>query len=84
MNSGNDGGASINEGSCAFGQLDSGTGTGLDIAALSDADPDYAGSCGRCYEGARFFEGCRGVGLFGGVEDAFDVCIAHGDDAAFI
>lgn len=25
-------------------------GTGWDIAALSDTDSEYAGSCGRCYE----------------------------------
>lgn len=31
-------------------QLDYWQGTGWDIAALSDADPEYAGSCGRCYE----------------------------------
>lgn len=33
--------------------LDPNAGTGWDIAALSDSDPEYAGSCGRCYEGAR-------------------------------
>lgn len=34
-------------------QLDQNKGTGWDVAALSDDDPYYAGSCGRCYEGAR-------------------------------
>ncbi|KAI8477503.1 MAG: hypothetical protein J3K34DRAFT_455297 [Monoraphidium minutum] len=54
---GNDGGSTVHEGSCMFGvratrrgQLDRRQGTGLDIAALSDTDPEYAGSCGRCYE----------------------------------
>ncbi|GBF92088.1 hypothetical protein Rsub_04435 [Raphidocelis subcapitata] len=47
---GEDGGTTIHQGSCQFGQLDSNAGTGYDIAALSDADPEFAGSCGRCYE----------------------------------
>lgn len=25
-------------------------GTGWDVVALSDKHPDYAGSCGKCYE----------------------------------
>jgi hypothetical protein len=36
-----------------FGALDGNSGTGRDIAALSDADPEFSGSCGRCYEGVR-------------------------------
>jgi hypothetical protein len=51
--SGDDGGATIDEGSCMFGSLDGSSGTGHDIAALSDADPEFSGSCGRCYEGAH-------------------------------
>ncbi|KAI8469423.1 MAG: RlpA-like double-psi beta-barrel-protein domain-containing protein-containing protein [Monoraphidium minutum] len=47
---GNDGGATIDQGSCQFGALQAGSGTGLDIGALSDSDPEYSGSCGRCYE----------------------------------
>jgi hypothetical protein len=43
---GQDGGSTIHQGSCMFGNLKAGQGTGYDIAALSDADPEYAGSCG--------------------------------------
>ncbi|GBF98268.1 hypothetical protein Rsub_10931 [Raphidocelis subcapitata] len=43
-------GFSIHEGSCEFGQVDPTVGTGWDIAALSDMDPEFEGSCGRCYE----------------------------------
>jgi hypothetical protein len=43
-------GMSIHQGSCMFGTLDPNKGTGYDIAAISDQAPDYAGSCGRCYE----------------------------------
>jgi hypothetical protein len=39
--------------------LDKDKGTGWDIAALSDADPDYAGSCGRCYEGVNGAQAAR-------------------------
>jgi hypothetical protein len=45
--------------------LDPNKGTGWDIAALSDTDPDYAGSCGRCYEGegqAAHMQGPQCVG----------------------
>lgn len=42
------------QGSCQFGNLDGNSGTGHDIAALSDADPEFSGSCGRCYEGGLF------------------------------
>ncbi|KXZ51940.1 hypothetical protein GPECTOR_11g65 [Gonium pectorale] len=41
---------SIHEGSCGFGYLDQDKASGWDVAALSDACDDYAGSCGRCYE----------------------------------
>ena len=44
---GEDGGACVHEGSCMFGKLDANSPTGYDIAALSDADPAFAGSCGR-------------------------------------
>jgi hypothetical protein len=30
-----------------YGQLDPAMGTGWDIAALTDQDPDYEGSCGK-------------------------------------
>jgi hypothetical protein len=43
---GQDGGSTINDGSCMFGYLDPSKGTGADIAALTDGDPDYQGSCG--------------------------------------
>ncbi len=33
-------------GSCMFGYLDPNSGTGWDIAAMSDSDQDYYGSCG--------------------------------------
>lgn len=39
---GQDGGATIEQGSCMFGHLDYHSGTGWDIAALSDKNPDYA------------------------------------------
>ena len=38
--SGNDGGATIDQGSCQFGSLEDGHGTGRDIGALSDSDPE--------------------------------------------
>lgn len=47
---GEDGGATIHEGSCMYYNLDPNVGTGWDIAALSDRDPAFAGSCGSCYE----------------------------------
>ncbi|KAG2452438.1 hypothetical protein HYH02_002681 [Chlamydomonas schloesseri] len=48
---GNDGGATIDQGSCMYGSLPNGmVSTGQDIAALSDTDPSFGGSCGRCYE----------------------------------
>ncbi|KAI8464805.1 MAG: expansin [Monoraphidium minutum] len=42
---GNGDGYSIHHGSCQFGQLDN-----HDIAAFSDTDPEFSGSCGSCYE----------------------------------
>jgi hypothetical protein len=45
--------------------LDPNKGTGWDIAALSDADPDYAGSCGRCYEGGSRAQTQKGARLRG-------------------
>ncbi|EFJ45997.1 hypothetical protein VOLCADRAFT_93782 [Volvox carteri f. nagariensis] len=48
---GYDGGASIDQGSCMYGPLpNSMVSTGKNIAALSDQDYDFGGSCGRCYE----------------------------------
>ncbi len=44
---GQDGGATVDQGSCMFGHLDYNAGTGYDIVALSDHDPEYAVSvCG--------------------------------------
>eukprot|EP00877_Chromochloris_zofingiensis_P011457 jgi/Chrzof1/6565/Cz19g01080.t1 len=43
-------GVTIHQGSCEYYKLDWHAGTGWDIAALSDQNPDYANSCGRCYE----------------------------------
>lgn len=40
---GEDGGTTIDQGSCMFGHIDPNKGTGLDIAALSDNNPDYKG-----------------------------------------
>ncbi|EFJ40108.1 hypothetical protein VOLCADRAFT_100183 [Volvox carteri f. nagariensis] len=47
---GTDDGWNINEGSCGYGYLDHDRATGWDIAAMSDANWDFAGSCGRCFE----------------------------------
>ncbi|KXZ55513.1 hypothetical protein GPECTOR_2g1062 [Gonium pectorale] len=48
---GQDGGATIDQGSCMYGSLPNYmVSTGVDIAALADVDPEYSGSCGRCYE----------------------------------
>ncbi len=44
---GDDGGASINSGSCMFGSIDGSKGTGMDIAALSDKAGDYSGRTDR-------------------------------------
>jgi hypothetical protein len=33
-----------------YGKLDPRMGTGWNIAALSDTDPDFEDSCGLCYE----------------------------------
>lgn len=41
---------SIHYGSCGYYNLDPCTGTGWDIAALSDTFHAYSGSCGSCYE----------------------------------
>eukprot|EP00879_Flechtneria_rotunda_P015993 GHRR01016726.1.p1 GENE.GHRR01016726.1~~GHRR01016726.1.p1 ORF type:complete len:373 (+),score=77.90 GHRR01016726.1:674-1792(+) len=60
-------GMSIHAGSCMFGNLDANKGTGWDIAALSDKDPDYAGSCGRCYEVA-----CRPSTITDGYGNSLD------------
>ena len=35
---------------CGYGYLWPDQGLGWDIVALPDTHPDYAGSCGRCYE----------------------------------
>ena len=37
-------------GNCGYGALDPTRGTGLDIAALSDAMSEFQGSCGKCFE----------------------------------
>lgn len=58
---GDDGGTTINQGSCEYYNLDFHKGTGWDIVALSDTAPDYSGSCGKCYEvqcvSAKFTDG---------------------------
>eukprot|EP00879_Flechtneria_rotunda_P026763 GHRR01028587.1.p1 GENE.GHRR01028587.1~~GHRR01028587.1.p1 ORF type:complete len:127 (+),score=27.10 GHRR01028587.1:317-697(+) len=64
---GDDGGASIHQGSCMFGHIDYNKGTGWDIGALSDKAGDYAGSCGRCYEVA-----CRRTHLKDGYGNDLD------------
>ncbi|KAF5841716.1 RlpA-like double-psi beta-barrel-protein domain-containing protein-containing protein [Dunaliella salina] len=43
-------GTTIHEGSCLYWYLDKNVGTGWDIAALSDHNYDFDGSCGNCYE----------------------------------
>ncbi|GAB4814157.1 hypothetical protein N2152v2_001203 [Parachlorella kessleri] len=43
-------GWSIHKGSCGFGYCWPDIGTGWDVAAIADASPEFAGSCGRCYE----------------------------------
>ncbi|KAG2435774.1 hypothetical protein HXX76_006970 [Chlamydomonas incerta] len=69
---GNDGGATIDQGSCMYGGLPNGlVSTGTDIAAMADANPAFAGSCGRCYEvacrEARFSDGYgNGIDRSGG------------------
>ncbi|GLC67580.1 atexp4 [Pleodorina starrii] len=45
-----DDGWNINEGSCGYGYLDQDHATGWDIAAMSDQNWDFEGSCGRCFE----------------------------------
>eukprot|EP01023_Acetabularia_acetabulum_P001534 TRINITY_DN1059_c0_g1_i1.p1 TRINITY_DN1059_c0_g1~~TRINITY_DN1059_c0_g1_i1.p1 ORF type:complete len:412 (-),score=73.87 TRINITY_DN1059_c0_g1_i1:2013-3248(-) len=40
----------IHQGSCGYSYLCPEEGTGWDITALPDLHPDYAGSCGQCYE----------------------------------
>ncbi|GIM02722.1 hypothetical protein Vretimale_7577, partial [Volvox reticuliferus] len=47
---GQDDGWNINEGSCGYGYLDHDHATGWDIAAMSDQNWDFSGSCGRCFE----------------------------------
>ncbi|KAF8069379.1 EXPA2 [Scenedesmus sp. PABB004] len=41
---------SIHVGSCGYYYLDPTVNKGWDVAAITDAAPDYKGSCGRCYE----------------------------------
>lgn len=44
-------GMNIGYGSCGYGSLPNDmVSTGVNIAALSDKNDDFAGSCGRCYE----------------------------------
>lgn len=45
-----DDGGSIHNGNCGFGYQYPNVGTGYDVAAVADASPEFAGSCGRCYE----------------------------------
>ncbi|PRW39389.1 formate nitrite transporter [Chlorella sorokiniana] len=43
-------GWSIHKGACGLGYQYKNQGTGWDVAAIADASPEFAGSCGRCYE----------------------------------
>jgi hypothetical protein len=43
-------GWSIHTGSCGYGYLDEKAGTGWDVAAAADTNPDYKNSCGKCRE----------------------------------
>ncbi|KAL4422029.1 hypothetical protein ABPG77_005459 [Micractinium sp. CCAP 211/92] len=43
-------GWSIHKGACGLGYQYKNLGTGWDVAAIADASPEFAGSCGRCYE----------------------------------
>jgi hypothetical protein len=43
-------GWSIHKGSCGFGYQWPDIYPGFDVAAIADASPEFAGSCGRCYE----------------------------------
>ncbi|PRW60661.1 hypothetical protein C2E21_0949 [Chlorella sorokiniana] len=43
-------GWSIHKGNCGFGYISQDQPAGWDVAALSDQFPNFAGSCGRCYE----------------------------------
>ncbi|KAL4440274.1 hypothetical protein ABPG75_003275 [Micractinium tetrahymenae] len=43
-------GWSIHKGACGLGYQYKSLGTGWDVAAIADASPEFAGSCGRCYE----------------------------------
>ena len=36
----------LNNAACHLGPIDPSVGLGLQVAAISDANPDYAGSCG--------------------------------------
>lgn len=46
----NEDGMDLNQAACRFGTIDPSKGLGLQVAAISDANPTYGGSCGRCYE----------------------------------
>lgn len=41
---------SIHKGSCGLGYIFPDRATGWDVAAVSDASPEFENSCGRCYE----------------------------------
>ncbi|KAL6768135.1 hypothetical protein ACKKBF_B37940 [Auxenochlorella protothecoides x Auxenochlorella symbiontica] len=73
-------GYSIHTGSCGFGFQWPGIGTGFDVAAMTDAAPDFTDSCGRCYEvqcdpTPRLLDG------FGDLLDRSHVCL---DEAASV
>lgn len=70
----------IHEGSCKYGYLDPNKGTGWDVAALADANPDYPGSCGRCYEVA-----CANLQLTDGYGQRLDrTSICHNTDQSVV
>ncbi|KAL4856466.1 Expansin-A32 [Chlorella vulgaris] len=60
-------GWSIHKGSCGFGYQYKDIGTGWDVAAIADASPEFAGSCGRCYE-IR----CEARSVIDGYDNSFD------------
>jgi hypothetical protein len=63
---GNDGLSTIFQGSCML-PIQQDKGTGFDIAALSDAMPEFQGSCGSCYEVA-----CRNAQVKDGYGETLD------------
>lgn len=40
----------IDYGSCGFGYIEESRFPGFHVGAMADVNPEYSGSCGRCYE----------------------------------